>query len=210
MPRERERERERQRERERESVSFPVKSPNLRYCQDHSQNKGLSEYQRRVSRLDWPSPCQRQAGGGSRSQKRASSAPERHPLPNCKQAPLLTKTSWDSEQLTSARRVAARDQLVPQRRHMAHLSRCTRCHPENRVAGTGEPIRRSPHLGEDCMRQAPGHLSCLDLGRHKTQAQRSLRLCGVPENLNLSGLDLGSALNPRPTSGSSLAEQPGA
>ena len=29
-------------------------------------------------------------------------------------------------------------------------------------------------------------------GRHKTQAQPSLRLCGVPEHLNLSGLGLGS------------------
>ena len=34
---------------------------------------------------------------------------------------------------------------------------------------------------------------------HKTQAQQSLCPCGVPENLNLSGLDLGSARNPGPT-----------
>ena len=34
------------------------------------------------------------------------------------------------------------------------------------------------------------------------QAQSSLRLCGVPENLNLSGFDLGSALNPEPASDS--------
>ena len=38
--------------------------------------------------------------------------------------------------------------------------------------------------------------------RHKMQAQPSLCLCGVPENLNLSGLDLGSARNPGPTSDS--------
>ena len=30
---------------------------------------------------------------------------------------------------------------------------------------------------------------------HKTQAQPSLCLCGVPENLNLSSLDLGNACN---------------
>ena len=35
----------------------------------------------------------------------------------------------------------------------------------------------------------------LGWGRHKTQAQPSLRLCGVPENLNLSSLGLGSACN---------------
>ena len=45
---------------------------------------------------------------------------------------------------------------------------------------------------------------------HKTQAQPSLYLCGVPENLNLSGLDLGSAYNPGPAFDSSLAEQLGA
>ena len=38
---------------------------------------------------------------------------------------------------------------------------------------------------------------------HKTQTQPSLHLCGVPENLNLSGLDLGSARNPGPASDSS-------
>ena len=38
---------------------------------------------------------------------------------------------------------------------------------------------------------------------HKTQAQQSLHLCGVPEYLNLSGLDLGSAYNPGPISESS-------
>ena len=35
------------------------------------------------------------------------------------------------------------------------------------------------------------------------QAQLILRLCGVPEYLNLSGLDLGSAYNPGPASDSS-------
>ena len=42
------------------------------------------------------------------------------------------------------------------------------------------------------------------------QAQRSLCHCGVPDNLNLSGIDLGSACNPGPTLDSSPAEQPGA
>ena len=35
------------------------------------------------------------------------------------------------------------------------------------------------------------------------QAQLSLCLCGVPEYLNLNGLDLGSAYKPGPTSDSS-------
>ena len=36
------------------------------------------------------------------------------------------------------------------------------------------------------------------------KAQQSLRLCGLPENLNLNGLDLGSACNPGPTTDSCL------
>ena len=35
-------------------------------------------------------------------------------------------------------------------------------------------------------------------GRHKTQAQPSMRLCGVPRNPNLSGSGLGSARNAGP------------
>ena len=58
--------------------------------------------------------------------------------------------------------------------------------------------------------QAPSRLSCLDLEVHKMQAQPSLYLCGVPENLNLSGLDLGGVRNPEPTLDSSPAQQPGA
>ena len=66
-----------------------------------------------------PIHCREQEGEGSQSQKGAIAAPERHPLPNCKQASLLTKTSWDSRQLTSSRRVAAGDQLL--RRDTGHL-----------------------------------------------------------------------------------------
>ena len=39
---------------------------------------------------------------------------------------------------------------------------------------------------------------------HKTQVQWSLLLWGLPEYLNLSGLDLGSTYNPGPASESSL------
>ena len=54
----------------------------------------------------------------------------------------------------------------------------------------------APCTRGECARQAPGFLSCSSQGRHKTKAQLSLRLCGGPENLNLSGLSLGSARNP--------------
>ena len=66
-----------------------------------------------------------------------------------------------------------------------------------------------PTWGE-CNGQAPGSLSCSDWEGHKMRAQPSLHLRGVPENLNPSGVDLGSACNPWPVLDSSPAEQPGA
>ena len=79
---------------------------------------------------------------GSQSQKGAITALERHYLPNCKQASLLTRTSWGSRWSTSAWEGAL---VIP---------------PENWVAGMGEAISHS-----DRARQTPHHLSCSDLGR---------------------------------------------
>ena len=77
-----------------------------------SQNKGLSEYQKRASRLrTGPSPARgRGQEGASQSQKGAKLAPETaSPTKLQTSFQFLTKTSWDSGRLTSARRVAARD-----------------------------------------------------------------------------------------------------
>ena len=98
---------------------------------------------------------------GSQSWKWAITAPERHYLPNCKQASLLTKTSWGSGQSSSA---WEGEPVV---------------HPENQAAGTGEAISHSDH---DC--QTPHHPSCLGLGRaQKTGPTESapLRTTRVPE-----------------------------
>ena len=79
---------------------------------------------------------------GIQSWKGAIAAPERHYLPNCKQASLLPKTSWGSGESSSAWEGA----LV--------------VHPENQAAGIGVVISRSDHA-----HQTPHHLSCSDLGR---------------------------------------------
>ena len=59
---------------------------------------------------------------------------------------FLTRSSWDSGLLTSAGRVAARDQLP--RRDTEHTGDgCTCCcHPGIREAGTGEVIRHTCRL----------------------------------------------------------------
>ena len=176
-----------------------------------SQNKGLSEHQRKASRLrTGPSPA---GGRGKRMtararRRRAISTPEMASSTKLwAGSQLLTKPSWDPGWLTSTRRVAVRDQLP--RGDTGHTwDSALLVHSGNPGAGTGEVIRHTAQLGEWAC-QTPGHLSCSDLGRHKTQAQPSLCLCGVPENLNLSGLDLGSACNPGPALDRTLAEQPG-
>ena len=92
---------------------------------------------------------------------------------------------------------------APQKRHMAHLRRSAPCNPENREAGPGEAIRCSLQLRAIVLAKHLVIWSARTWEGQKTQAQPSLRLCGVPENLNLSGLDLGSAYNPGPASDSS-------
>ena len=139
--------------------------------------------------MDWPIPCQRQEGG-RQSQKGAIVASERHHQPNCKQGSLLTKTSWDSGWLTSARKVAARDQL-PRR------------DTDNQAAWTGKAISHSDHA-----RQTPGHLSCLDLGRAQNAGptySAPPRTSQIPEP---EGLRPGKCIQPRAGLRQFQAEQP--
>ena len=92
---------------------------------------------------------------------------------------------------------------APQKRHTAHLRRCTRCTPRKPSSWDRGGDKIHPLPGGDCACQTPSHLNCSDLGRAQNTGPLSLRLCGVPENLNLSSLDLGSARNPGPASDSS-------
>ena len=96
--------------------------------------------------------------------------PERHPIQNWKQTSLLTKTSWDSGQPTSAGRVTARDQL-PRRD-----TRCPRCTHRKPSGWDGGGDKLQPSTGGDYTRQGTGHLSCSDLG----QAQNAGPTKSVP------------------------------
>ena len=86
---------------------------------------------------------------------------------------------------------------------MTHLRRHARCpprKPSGRDLGGDKP---QPQLGATALAKYLVNWAARTWDRCKTQAQPSLCLCGVPENLNLSGLDLGSACKPGPTSDSS-------
>ena len=93
--------------------------------------------------------------------------------------------------MTSPGRVTARDQLPEQTQGTLDWERLE----TEAGTGRGEVVL---HLKRVCSSSTwlpellgPGE-------QHKTQAQLSLCHCGVPENLNLSGLDLGSACNSGP------------
>ena len=119
---------------------------------------------------------------------------------------LITKSPWHPGRLTTAGRAAARDQFS--RGDTQHTWQGTpAAHPGNRVAGTGEVIRRTVP-GESALTKHLVAWAVRTWEGHKTQAQPSLRLGGVPKNLNLSGLDPGSAGNPGPTLDSCPTEQP--
>ena len=117
---------------------------------------------------------------------------------------LLTTSSWDPGWLTSARRVAAWDQLL--RRDTRHTwDGVLVASWETEQPGLGRWLRHTVHLGL-CACQAPGRLSWEG---HKTHAPLSLCPWGVPENMNVSILEPGSAQNAGPTLDSTPAEQPG-
>ena len=54
---------------------------------------------------------------------------------------------------------------APQKRHLAHLRRRARCTPRKPSGWFGGADKMHPPTGGGCARQAPGHLSCSDLGR---------------------------------------------
>jgi len=73
-----------QRERKKERENYPAKNPNLTHCWAGSQNKGLSEYQRRASRCRLSITHQRQGGKQAiaRARKGQPQPQRQHPLPN--------------------------------------------------------------------------------------------------------------------------------
>ena len=121
-----------------------------------SQNKGLSKYQRRASLLHTgPAPShQRQRGRKThyrQNQKARGNLSPRdwHPPPNCNRLPVA-RSSWDSEWLTSARRVKAWD-LLPRGDTQHTWDSALTAHPGNWVVGTGEVIKTHGAPGTVCL-----------------------------------------------------------
>ena len=173
--------------------SYPAKSPNLRHRQAHSQNKELS----RASRL-WtgPSPAGHRQARAARA-RRELSWPQRGIIYQL-QAGFIANQDFLIFWMVDIYQEGHSQRSASQKRYTAHLRRCASC-TSRKPSGRG---RRGDKLQQPCL-PSTWYLSCLDLGRHKTQAKTSLHLSGAPEYLNLSGLDLESAYNPGPASDSS-------
>ena len=178
-----------------------MKSSNLTHCRVHSWKKGLSEYQRRASKLQTrPSPAGgREMGGRQPELERGNlSYREAYSMKLRSGSQLLTKSCWDPGRLKSSRRVAARDQL-PRGDTQHTWDGAPAAHLGNRGAGTGEVIRCTTPPGENVLTKHLVAWAAWTWEGHKTHIQSSLHFCGVPENLNLSRLDLGSTCKPGPT-----------
>ena len=131
--------------------------------------------------VSWPIPHWRQGGGRGQPELERGKLGPREASSTKLQAgtQLLIKPPWDSGWLTSARRVAARDQLP--RKDIWHTGDGrTRCHPGNRAAGTREVIRHIPHLGRQ---HSP--TTCLPelLRPGKGTKRRPNRVCPFVDNL---------------------------
>ena len=93
---------------------------------------------------------------------------------------------------------------APQKRHTEHLSRCAHCTPRKPSGWDQGGVSHSLQLGATPWAKHPVTWAARTRDGRKTRAQPSLHLCGGPENLNLSGFDLGSACKPGPASDSFL------
>ena len=196
----------------RERENFPEKSSKLRHCQPAHRTKDWANTRGELAscRLAHPLPETERQVDDSQSWKGAILAPEMASATKLRAgSQLLTKSTWDPGQLTSTRRVATRDQLPRGDTRHAWDGTPT-AHPGNRAAGTREVIRCTTPPGESALAKHLVTWTAWTWEGHKTQAQPSLHLYGIPKKLNLSGLDLGGARNPGPALDNSPAEQPGA
>ena len=152
-----------------------------------SQNKGLcpSKYQRRENQLPFITLSHHRQRGTCVTARngRQGTAPISAPettfstklWAGCQ---LLTMSSWDPGLFTSARSVTAWDKL-PRGAHSTPGTVPLGHTQETEHLGSGRCIRQMTHLGQ-CARQAPGHLSILDLGR--SQNAQPIWVCALAEH----------------------------
>ena len=179
-----------------------MKSSNLRHCQARSQNKGLS----RASRLGTgPSPARdrqvraARAGRGQSGPREASSTKL--------QAGFIANQDFLGFWTVDIRREDRSLRSVPQKRHSAHLRSRVGCTPRKPSGWDEGGDKTQPPTGGDCAHQAPGHLSCSDLGQAQNAGPtKSAPLWSIQEP-ELERLRPGKCTQPRACLRQFLAEQ---
>ena len=99
---------------------------------------------------------------------------------------------------------------APQRRHTAHLRRCSHCAPRKLSIWNGGGDKMHCPTGGVCTRQAPGYLSCLDLGRAQNAGPTESVPLWSTQEPEPERLRPGKCTQPRAALDSSPVEQPGA
>ena len=140
--------------------SYPEKSPNLRHHQAHSQNKGLS----RASRLRTSTSPARDRQAGATRTSRGQSRPQRGILSKLK-ASFIANQDFLQFWTVDICQKGGSLRSAHQRRQMAHLRWHSLCEPRKPSGwDRGGDNMHFPTWGV-CTCQAPGCLSCSDLGR---------------------------------------------
>ena len=122
--------------------SYPARSPNLKHCQAHSQNKRLS----RASRLRLALPSletgrqgQPELEGGNCGPREASSTKL--------QPGFVANQDFLGFWMVDIHREGCSQRSVPQKRCMAHLRRCTSCTPRKPSGRDRGGNKSQPQLG---------------------------------------------------------------
>ena len=137
-----------------------MKSPNLRHGQARSQNKGLS----RASQL-WPAHPLLETGRRGQPEPEGGNRGPREASCTKLQAGFIANQDFLGFWMVDIHQEGHGQRSAPQKRHTAHLRRRACCTPRKLSTWVGGGNKMHPPTGGDCAHQAPGHLSCSDLGR---------------------------------------------
>ena len=138
-----------------------MKIPNVRHCQACSQKKGLS----RASRLQTSLSSARDRHATAARAGRGTITAPREASYTKLQADFIVNQDFLGFRMVDIHREGCSQRSAPQKRHMAHLRRHSCCTPRKPSGYDGGGDKSQPSTGGDCACQAPGDLSCSDLGQ---------------------------------------------
>ena len=119
----------------------------------------------------------------------------------------LTSQDFLGFRMVDIRREGHSQRPAPQRRHTTHLRRHVHCTPRKLSGWAWEGDKSHPSTGSDCAHQAPGHLSCSDLGQAQNAGPIKSAPLWSPREPEPERLIPGECMQPRASIRQFLAEQ---